>query len=294
MDVLVKQTPGSVTCDFEAAKEYLNGRLAEYKGMIFTEDSKKEAKNTVASLRKEKKAFSDRVKEVKDEYMKPFNDFKAKADELIGLYDEPIDFINEQVEDFEKNRIVEKKKAIVAAYTETVAAEYQEIIPLERIYNAKWENATYKLSVIKLDLTDINDRAIRDVETIRNTQSDYVDEAIQMYKNTLDVSACLNHIMSLEKRKQEALKAEQERVKREEEERIRREERAKIEAERRAEEEKAAAVEAAKEEFIESLAASVDAESATELYEYRMALSAEQKDKLEMYLNSVGIEWEMV
>jgi hypothetical protein len=32
----------------------------------------------------------------------------------------------------------------------------------------------------------------------------------------------------------------------------------------------------------------------TELYEYRISLSADAKEKLEMYMDSVGIEWEMM
>ena len=70
-EVQVQQQAGKITCDFEAGKAYLNERLEEYRNVVFTEDSKKEAKATVASLRKEKKAFTDRVKEARDEYMKP-------------------------------------------------------------------------------------------------------------------------------------------------------------------------------------------------------------------------------
>ena len=70
-----------------------------------------------------------------------------------------------------------------------------------------------------------------------------------------------------------------------------------LEAQRRqAEEEKQAAVEQAKEEaaqeVIESL--SPDTEEETTLYEYRVALSEEGKKQFEMYLDSVGIDWEMI
>lgn len=63
--VVVTQKQGTISCDFESAKAYLQSRLDEFRGVLFTEDTKKDAKKVVAELRKEKKALSDRVKEVK-------------------------------------------------------------------------------------------------------------------------------------------------------------------------------------------------------------------------------------
>ena len=45
-------------------------------------------------------------------------------------------------------------------------------------------------------------------------------------------------------------------------------------------------------EVIENL--TPDTACDTNLYEYRIALSADAKEKLEMYMDSVGIEWEMI
>lgn len=92
--------------------------------------------------------------------------------------------------------------------------------------------------------------------------------------------------------KQEALrKAELER-----QEALRRAELERQEAERRAEADKAAEVEQAREtaarEVIENFIP--DTEGDTELYEYRISLSSDAKEKLEMYMDSVGIEWEMI
>ena len=88
--------------------------------------------------------------------------------------------------------------------------------------------------------------------------------------------------------RQEALrKAEEEKA-----EALRQAELAREEEIRKAEEEKAAAVAQAKQEVVDSLIP--DTEGETELYEYRMFLTADAKEKLEMYLDSVGIEWEMI
>lgn len=77
---------------------------------MFTEDSKTYAKKEVASLRAEKKSLQENMREAKKQYMVPWNDFEAQAKRLIELYDEPINFINGQVQAFEEKRIAEKKK----------------------------------------------------------------------------------------------------------------------------------------------------------------------------------------
>ncbi len=65
---------------------------------------------------------------------------------------------------------------------------------------------------------------------------------------------------------------------------------------RQAEAEKIAAVEQAREdaaqEVIESFIPDIEGEE--NLYEYRISLSNDAKEKLEMYMDSVGIEWEMI
>lgn len=311
--VAVTQQSGVIHCDFESAKAYLRGRLAEYNGVIFTEDTKAAAKKTIAELRKEKKAFADRVKEVKAEYIKPFEVFFNQASELMDMYDEPINFINAQVEEFEKKRIEEKKQLIKQIYDELIG-DMAEYLPLEKIYNSKWENATTSNSAIRKDIMTRKEETKNAIAAIKAMNSEVEELALNMYKESFDLTKSILYINQHEQQKAQILAREQERIRREEEERIRREERERMEAERRleeaarraeeekqealrrAEEEKAAAVEAAKEkaaqEVIDGLIPDVDGESS--LYEYRIALTADAKNKLEMYMNSVGIEWELM
>lgn len=304
--VVVTQERGVINCDFESAKAYLNQRLEEYKGATFTEDSKTVAKKVVASLRQEKKAFADRVKEVKSEYMEPFTKFEQQAKELIGLYDEPINFINSQVEAFEEKHRQEKKELIYAIYSECIG-DMEEYLPIEKIYNPKWENATFLKKDIKVEIIDVVKASKAAVDTIRGMNSEAVDAALDRYKQDLSLSNAIAYINNYEQQKAAILAREQEKQKQEEQERIRREEREKILAEqraqqekevalKRAEEEKLAAVEAAKaeaaQETIDGLIPDIAGD--TNLYEYRMALTADAKEKLEMYLDSIGIDWELI
>lgn len=316
-EVVVTQRPGSIQCDFEGAKAYLGRQLEVYRGMVFTEDKKKDAKDTVAALRKDKKAFTDRVKEVKGEYMAPYDAFFRQAQELADMFDEPICFINGQIEDFERKRIEEKQKFIRQLYEECIS-DMADILPLKKIYNPKWENATTTPKAIRAELMSRKEDVKKAIAAIKEMHSDVEEMVLDMYKESFDLTKCIMYITNHEQQKAAILAREQERIRREEEERIRREEREKLEAERRAQEEKEAvirraeaekeellrqaeidrqrAVEASREEAAQEVLDSLipDAEGETSLYEYRLELTADQKEKLELYLSSVGIEWEMI
>ena len=285
-----------ISCNFEQVEAAIQNVLSEYKGAVFTEDSKKYAKKVVASLRAQKKTFQDNLREEKKKYMLPWEEFEAQAKKLISMYDEPIDLINGQVQAFEEKRIAEKKELINRLYAETVPADLEEYIPLERIYNSKWENATMKEKDIRKEMSETVEKTKKDIDTISSMESDSTAKALSMYRTNLDLTEAVSYINNYERQKQEILAKEQERKRREEEERIRREEREKILAEQQAEMEKKTAVEQAKaeaaQEVIDSLIPEESGEA--ELYEYRISLSGDAKMKLEMYMDSVGIEWELI
>lgn len=308
-EVIITQQPALIQCDFDTVKSYLAERLQEYQGVIFTEDTKSDAKKTVAELRKEKKAFENRVKEAKADYMKPFEIFYGQAKELIEMYEQPINFISSQVAEFERKRITEKQEYIKNLYNEYIG-DMAEYVPLARIYNEKWENVTTSRKAICEEIAGRRDEARNAICAIKNMNSEAEEKAISIYKETLDLSKAMLHISQYEAQKQEIMAREQERLHQEEQDRIRREERTKleaeqriIEAERRAQEEKDAAlrwaeaeVEAAREEGAREVIDSLipDAEREMSLYEYRISLSDDAKMKLEMYMDSVGIEWELM
>lgn len=296
---VITQQEGTVSCNFEEVEAYIKDLLKEYDGAIFTEESKGYAKKELAKLRAEKKELNDNLRDAKKKYMAPWDTFEPNVKELINLFDEPITLIDGQVKAFEEDRIAQKKALIEAIYTELVG-DLADIIPLERIYNPKWENATTKEKAIREEVLAQATAARIALNTIRGMRSDAESKALDVYKQTLSLPEAISCINAYEAQKAEILRKEQERQREEELERIRREEREKLEAleeqRRQLEAEKQAAVEHAREtgaqEVIESL--TPDTEEDTQLYEYRVALSKKGKEAFEMYLDSVGIDWEMI
>lgn len=221
--VNVEQKNGVIGFNFEEIKEKLNSELEIYKNMIFTEESKTEAKKTIASLRKLKKSVNDKKLEVKKSFMIPYTNFEAQVKELDNLIDEPINFINNQVEEFERKRVEEKKSLISEIYTE-IMAEHEEAsgyLPLQRIYDSKWENATTTKKAITEAIAERVDHVEKDLGIIRSIGLEFEDKGIEKYKATLELSDAIEVMNQYQKQKEEILRRQEEEAKRKAEEEAR-------------------------------------------------------------------------
>lgn len=223
--VNVEQKNGVIGFNFEEIKEKLNSELEIYKNMIFTEDSKTEAKKTIASLRKLKKSVNDKKLEVKKSFMIPYTNFEDQVKELDKLIDEPINFINNQVEEFERRRVEEKKSLISEIYTEIMAehVEASGYLPLQRIYDSKWENATTTKKTITEAIAERVDHVEKDLGIIRSMGSEFEDKGIEKYKATLELSDAIEVMNQYQKQKEEILRRHEEEAKRKAEEEARKE-----------------------------------------------------------------------
>lgn len=221
--VNVEQKNGAIGFNFEEIKEKLNSELEIYKNMIFTEDSKTEAKKTIASLRKLKKSVNDKKLEVKKSFMIPYTNFEDQVKELDKLIDEPIIFINNQVEEFERRRVKEKKSLISEIYTEIMAehGEASGYLPLQRIYDSKWENATTTKKAITEAIAERVDHVEKDLGIIHSMESEFEDKGIEKYKATLELSDAIEVMNQYQKQKEEILRRQEEEAKRKAEEEAR-------------------------------------------------------------------------
>lgn len=212
LEVQISRNNGTIDFNFEDLKEALTAELELYKNLVFTEETKTDAKKTVAELRKLKKQISDKRIEVKKLYMQPYTDFEAKVKELDKLINEPITFISEQIDAFEQKRIEEKRELINEIYLEAVSgrediAGYAE---LNRVYDSKWENASTSKKTIQESITNYLDGVANDIAAIKSMESEYEAKALMKYKETGILSDALLTIRQWEKQKEEILKAEEE------------------------------------------------------------------------------------
>ena len=224
INLLVEQKNGSIETNFEEIKAALVAGLEEYKGMVFTAESQPEAKKTVASLRKLKKAMNDRRIEIKKTFMAPYTNFEAQVKELDKLIDEPIDFISGQIEEFERRRVEAKKAMICEIYT-GIMAEHgtaMEYLPLDRIYDSRWENSTTAQKAITEAITAHVEYVEKDLDTIRAMESEFEDKGLAKYRATLELSDAITTMNQYQKQKEEILRRQAEEEQRKAEEEARR------------------------------------------------------------------------
>lgn len=237
LQVKVDQVPGRINFNYEEIRENLSQMMDLYKDAVVTEENKAASKKEVASLRRIKKAIDDSRKEVKQACLKPYQDFEAKAVALMSLVDEPILMIDKQVKEFDEKQRVEKRQKIREAY-DGMIGNLAEYLSFERAYESKWETTSVSLKKAREELQAVISSVRLAVETISAMQSDATQEALDIYKRTLDMAAAIQHINDYERKKAAILLREEQR-RREEEERKRQDEidRARAEERRRVVEE---------------------------------------------------------
>lgn len=224
LQVTVQQTPGVITWNFEDLKTALRGEMENYKSLVYTDDAIPEAKKDVAQLRKLKKMVEDRRIEIKNKCLEPYEIIEAQAKELVTLIDEPIDLINQQVKDYEKEQ-KEKRKAVIDAYMKDKFSDLPdeiEIIAKAKVYDVRWLNATFKVKDWKAAVDSCAEEVKRCVDLLNNTEDEFREQAFHTYCQNLDFSAAVARVQELKEQKERILAAERRR---------------KEEAERRAQEE---------------------------------------------------------
>lgn len=313
LKIEISQEPAVIRCNVEDVKAKLSEKMAEYQGAVFTEESKNVAKAELASLRKTREEVEKRRKEVKAQCLVPYNDFEEKVKELLEIIDEPICLIDSQLKEMEAERIRKRHGDVETLYAEC-AGEWAEYLPLKEIYVKKWDNATTSLKQIEKELLAMAEKVASEIGIIRNTQSDVVEDALQVYQKSRDLGAALTRINTYEDNKKRALEAERIRREQEEEqrrqaeiERAREEERKKIEEiagvreeERKKAEEalKAATVAAQEPEVPFTLDDSEDGDDLpfpqpqTVTMWYKVVATPEELEQVEMAFNSIGIHFE--
>ena len=275
LEVQISRNNGTIDFNFEEIKEALTAELELYKNLVFTEDTKADAKKTVAELRKLKKQISDKRIEVKKLYMQPYTDFETKVKELDKLINEPITFISEQIDAFEQKRIEEKRDLINEIYLELVSgrediAGYAE---LSRVYDSKWENASTSKKNIQEAITSYLDGVANDIAAIKSMESEYETKALIRYKETGVLSDALLTIRQWEKQKEEILKAEEK----------------KLAEEKQAEAEADEILDVA--EHIEEFTELTEKNDIMKMARYEVKVDPFQQTQLECYMQECGIQY---
>lgn len=293
----VRPVAGLIKTNFDEIEKQLAADMCQYDGIIFTEDTKTDAKKKVAELRKLKKSIEDSRKEVKAQWMEPYNQFEARVKQVAALVDKPINHINGQVEEFEAKRLKERQTEIEQIYTEEIG-DMADFLPLYRLQEDKWSNASTSIKSIRKSMSEIITNTRAGKAAIEAMQSDAVPDALRKFQATLSLPDALAYINRYEAQKAEMLRKEEERRHQEEErrhqeemERVRKDERQRMAHEER--------IRKDAEEAVRAEIKSVDEENAAPLTApnshtavYTVVGTDAELQEVEMAMTSLGLYFE--
>lgn len=180
------EVPQEILFNYEELKQELVQKTETYKTLVYTEDQIKEAKEDRAMLNKTKKALNDERLRIQREYMAPFDDFKAKVDDLIKTIDGAAATIDKQIKEYEIAQQKEKKQVIEEIFQQT---GFQPFVTLQLIWNPKWLNKSYKASQIAQEMKTRMYEISTNLMTIDRLPNR--DVAHQYYIRTLDIGKAI-------------------------------------------------------------------------------------------------------
>ena len=188
LKVVEYQKPVSIEFNYEEIKKELAEKVKTYETMVYTDDQIKLAKADRASLNKFKKALNDERIRREREYLIPFEDFKAKVNELISIIDKPVAIIDKQIKEYEAGQKTKKQGQIETTFKNTDKPDW---LKLEQIMDEKWLNASTNLRTIADEMAMKVRKINEDMATL-GEMPEFAFEAKEVYKRTLSISDAVN------------------------------------------------------------------------------------------------------
>lgn len=192
----VSFTPAAIDANFDALDARVDGLIAGYADARYDltdSDEIKQAKRDRTYLNGIAKEIDERRKAVKREYMRPLEDFEARANAITAKVKKASANIKEQLDEAEERR-KDRAYAILKEYYEDLAGMLAPVVPYERIHDEKWLNKTFGEMKAKAAIDERVAKVAADWETLqaqRETLPRY-EVAEREFFASLDLGAALN------------------------------------------------------------------------------------------------------
>lgn len=115
LQVVVQQTPGTVTWNYEDLKKAITNALEVYKTTEYDDSNIGQAKKDRAMLNNLSKSVNARKIEIKKKCLEPYELIETQAKELMAIIQEPIAVIDERLTEYETARR-KKARAVILEY----------------------------------------------------------------------------------------------------------------------------------------------------------------------------------
>lgn len=211
--VVIEKSVGLLNTNIEALEKFIDKRLEDYKPENYKGDADL-AKKDRAELNKAKEKLSRTRIDLTNEFMKQLGDLERckacekKIEQASKSLDEIVK-IRERTEQEEKRKLIE------------LFWEKQNctIVPLEKIFNPKWLNKSFKESDILKEM-DVKVHKIYDNLKTLERFADDVETLKAHYLMTLDIEETFQYGDELQRQREIAKREAEERTEREHSEKI--------------------------------------------------------------------------
>nr|DAX39365.1 MAG TPA: Protein of unknown function (DUF1351) [Caudoviricetes sp.] len=184
--IVKEKTLGSLVTNANDIKKYVSEKLKEYSVDNYTGGAKQAATDK-AEINNAIKTLNDRRIALEKEWNMPFQEFKGIITETIDMMKSASSKLDVIVKNEENKEKEEKRYKILELWE----AKKFNLITLDRIFNTRWLNKTYKLATIDVELDDIISRINGDLASLDAFGE---DTAVlkDLYLSTLNLQATLN------------------------------------------------------------------------------------------------------
>lgn len=192
-EVITDLTPyrdARIETNKEAVKAALAERVAPYKTLVVTPESKSNAKKDLADLRKIVNGIEEQRKMVKQTWMAPYMLYDADCKELVGDVNEAINNINDQVKAIEVAE-KEQKKNDLASYFAKNDGGVSDYITFEDVFDPRWLNATFSADEAKSIIDGKLEDTRNDLDTLRDMESPYETAMLSEYAKSHNLSKAI-------------------------------------------------------------------------------------------------------
>jgi hypothetical protein len=217
----VKQ--GEIINNFSAIKAQVEAKIAPFVGLVFRDDDIRDAKGTLADLRKMRTVIEDKRKAVKKQWNEPYDAFEKEVKQITEIIDRPIMEIDAQIKDFEERRKQAKREecdAIIDLLLDAIENDGDRdfVKACTIVFDERWLNATTAITQVEKDVKAQIDKILADAKTITEVceADDMLTDLLVEYQSSKDLSAVLMRRKRMVEQKEaaarlaETRKAEQE------------------------------------------------------------------------------------
>lgn len=160
----------SIEWNKEFIETAIENIVNDYKGLVYTTENIKVAKEDKAKLNKLKKELDDKRKEVKKLINNPYEVFEKEIKTILSKVDVVISDIDLSISAYEKEQKENKKKEIEVYFEEVLEKagddSLKEFLSLDRIFEEKWLNASVTITKVKVEVTDKVNKIIENLNNI--------------------------------------------------------------------------------------------------------------------------------